>query len=130
MSYKDEMQQHKTVYTFNKSLGQVPKFGVFNKSQRIFIVCSEDDIRLIDMDKTKEIDLDDQENISGIESITVDDDYFYILANKLDGHLGYYLLQINQKRPEDDPRNPAKFFINWSNKFDIANATLSLMHEK
>lgn len=65
---------------------------MFNKSQRIFIVCSEDDIRLIDMDKTKEIDLDDQENINGIESVAVDDNYFYILANKLDGHLGYYLL--------------------------------------
>lgn len=44
------------------------------------------------MDKTKEIDLDDQENINGIESIAVDDDYFYILANKLEGYLGYYLL--------------------------------------
>jgi hypothetical protein len=123
------MQEYKTVYTFNKSLGQIPKFGCFNKTQRQFVVCSTDDARFVDMDKTKEIDLDDQENIKGIESIAVDDTHFYILANKLNDHLGYYLLEINQQSPEDRPMDLDKYFINWSNKFDIANASLSIMHE-
>jgi len=39
-----------------------------------------------------EIDYDDKESISVIQNIITDDRYFYVLANKKDGKLGYYLL--------------------------------------
>lgn len=74
---------------------QNPRYGVFNTNQRQFIVCSEDDIRFVDLDKTKEIDLDDQEDVEGIEAITTDEEHFYILANKRGGKLGYYLFEVN-----------------------------------
>lgn len=42
-------------------------------------------------DNNLEVDLDDELNIGGIKSICVDDAHFYILANKLDKKLGFYL---------------------------------------
>lgn len=47
-----------------------------------------------------EVDLDDQENISEILNIIGDERYFYVLANKKDGILGYYLLMIDIMNPE------------------------------
>jgi hypothetical protein len=52
------------------------------------------------MKLTKEIDLDDQEGVEGIENITCDDENFWIIANKRDSKLGYYLFSVNQENPE------------------------------
>jgi len=63
--------------------------------QTKFIVTSAKDVLFVDMESMPnkvEIDYDDKESISSIQNIITDDRYFYVLANKKDGKLGYYLL--------------------------------------
>lgn len=87
---------NKTLYKYKQPLDDTPTFGVFNKDQDKFIVTSATDVRYCNMkDVNLEVDLDDELNIGGIKSITVDSKHFYILANKLDKKLGFYLFQID-----------------------------------
>ena len=69
----------------------MPKFGVFSKDQNKFIITSSDDVLYVDMQTGTEIDFDSKENVSSIENILADDDYFYVLANKKEHKLGYFL---------------------------------------
>ena len=73
------------------------------------------------MEYRHEIDYDDKESISVIQNIITDDRYFYVLANKKDGKLGYYLLQIDSHNPN---KKENVYLINWSNKLDIGNCDM------
>lgn len=83
-----------------------------------------------------EIDLAEQEGVAGVESVLADDHDFYILANKREHKLGYYLFTVNQADPEGTgpngivPRSEKKYLINWNNKLDIANCSMSYMYDK
>lgn len=86
------------------------------------------------MKNTLEIDLADQEGVAGIESVLADETDFYILANKREHKLGYYLFTVNQNDPEGvkdapPPRSELKYLINWNNKLDIGNCTMHVMKE-
>ena len=84
-------QIHQSLYKFKNPLNEVPKFGVFSKDQNKFIITSSDDVLYVDMQTGTEIDFDSKENVSSIENILADDDYFYVLANKKEHKLGYFL---------------------------------------
>jgi hypothetical protein len=73
-----------------------------------------------------EVDLDEREEISAIQNIIADEKHFYILANKKEGRLGYFLLRIDPSNPHDD----ADYLIKWSNKLDIGNCDLHFLIEK
>jgi hypothetical protein len=88
-------------------------------------VTSPQDILYVDLQSRLEVDLDDQEEISAIQNIITDDRYFYVLANKKEHKLGYYLLMVDSQRPNE----PCKYLIRWSNKLDIGNCDLHLMYE-
>jgi len=77
------------------------------------------------MSASLEIDIDDRENISSIQNIISDDEYFYILANKKDAKLGYFLLSIEI----DNPSNDSEYLIKWSNKLDIGNCDMHILTE-
>ena len=102
--YCEDDQERQTVYKFNNELLEPPKFGVFSQSQSQFIVTSEDDILFVDMTKSKnsEVDIDEQEGVQNVESVLADEENFYILANKKGTSVGYYLFTINIKNPEQD----------------------------
>ena len=55
------------------------------------MVVSKDDVLYVDMNVGKEIDFDAKENVSSIENILADDNFFYVLANKKEHKLGYFL---------------------------------------
>ena len=76
------------------TLEDQPNFGVFNHDQTVFIVTSSADILYVDTKTGKEIDMDDAEKIGCLQNIIQDDEYFYILANKRESRLGYYLLKV------------------------------------
>lgn len=61
------------------------------------------------------MDIDETENISDVCNILADEKYFYILANKRNEVLGYYLLMIEIDHPEKE----ATYLINWNNKLSI-----------
>ena len=84
------------------------------------------DILFVDMQNNLEIDIDDRENISAIQNIIFDDSKFYILANKKDAKLGYFLLSIEIDKPEED----CDYLIRWSNKLDIGNCDMHILNEE
>ena len=81
-----------------------------------------------------EIDLAAQEAVAGVESVLADDHVFYILANRREEKLGYYLFTVDQKDPTGEGYTPAarhsdKYLINWNNKLDIANCSMHIMYD-
>ena len=60
-----------------------------------------------------------------------DDHYFYILANKKKGKLGFYLYKLDFNKPYSDKgKKESDYLIRWNNKLDIADADVALMEEK
>ena len=103
---------------------------MFNHDQTVFIVTSNRDILYVDIKKEIEIDLDDKEGISSIQNIIQDDQYFYVLANKRDMRLGFYLFKIFINDPYPRPEDRAEYLINWPNKLEIGNCDLFMMYEQ
>jgi len=48
------------------------------------------------------------------------DNYFYVLANKKEKRLGYFLLRIDATNPDKEP----EYYMRWHNKLDIGNCDL------
>ena len=60
-----------------------------------------------------------------MKSVIFSDGFFYILANKLEGILGVYVLKIPEMIcgiPENDSNN--EFLLKWTQKLDIADADM------
>lgn len=109
--YNDETKEIKTIYEYNNPFADTPQYAVFNENQDKFILCSKNDALYINLTKPKghqEFDIDEQSDISSIQSITSDGESFFVLANKCEKKLGYYLLKINQENP-----NQSSFLIKW-----------------
>ena len=100
-------------------------FGVFNLDQTKCIVTSFNDVLFLDLETGYERDIDENESIADILNVLADETYFYVLANKKHDLLGYYLLLVDIQNPEE----PAKYLINWSNKNCIKQVDLHFMHD-
>ena len=83
-----------------------------------------------------ETDLDEELNISAIENITVDEENFYILSNKKNHKLGFYLFQVKQSNPKNELLKGGKIkrnwkqLISWNNKLDIGDTDIAIMTEE
>jgi hypothetical protein len=75
-------------------------------------------------DKCKEIDLDELYEIGCMKEIIYDheDAVFYILANKYQEKLGFFIIRMN----ETDPEKHA-FLTKWKNKLDIGDANIFVL---
>lgn len=63
--------------------------------------------------------------------MVADDHYFYILANKKEGKLGFYLYKLDFNKPYSDKgKKESDYLIRWNNKLDIADVDVALMDEK
>ena len=113
------------LYKIDNQCDQDPSYGYFNQDQTKFILTSSQDCLYVDIVKKIEIDLDDREEVANIQSIHACDQYFYIFANKKSDRLGYYFFSIDIEKPEDD----IEYFINWTNKLDIACCDLNVLKE-
>jgi len=67
-----------------------------------------------------------------VKCLQHDDGEFYILANKRQGKLGYFLLSMDERRPivtnkrGDDELN-GDLIVNWGNKLDIGDANMYVL---
>jgi len=72
-----------------------------------------------------EYDLDASFGISDIKNVVFFEDFFYIICNKKDAKLGYYVLKIPEANPLRDAGDEAKkadmFLINYRNKLEIGD---------
>lgn len=81
-------------YRFDNCLSEQPELMVFDDTQTMAIVASVDDALWVSIKDQEEVDIDEFYHIAGIQAIHFckDDQKFYLLANKLNRKLGYYLL--------------------------------------
>lgn len=77
------------------------------------IIASPDDGIYKDMNKQVEIDLDERFNIGAIKEIIHDeeDHVFYILANKFDEKLGFFVIRMDEHNPDKE----FKFLTKYKN---------------
>lgn len=80
-----------------------------------------------------EVDLDNEFKISDFKSILYDEGYFYLMANKRENKLGFYLIKIDQHNlfVDIDKREESKlkekmFLINQMNKLDIGDIDINI----
>ena len=124
VDYMDEGKEREVLYTFQKPLDDVPKFGVFNSKQDCFVVTSAKSVWFVNVRTKEQVDIGTRENVGDIQNITVSakDDEFFVLANKRDDRLGYYLFRVKIADPgaeltKDADGNPASdYLIRWENK--------------
>lgn len=85
----------------------------------IAIVASQDDSLYINTQKNQtmgQVDIDKLYDIKSIQEIIYDheDNVFYILANKFQGKLGFFLIRVNENNPMD-----FTFIMKLKDKLDI-----------
>ena len=102
-----------------------PQFATFSPDQGKFIVASETEAMFVNMDDYIEIDLDDMEELESIKNCTCDGQYFYLMANKKEKKLGYYILRLNMNKPGE-----IDYLVQWNNKLDINDVNLDIFEEK
>ena len=90
----------------------------------MFIASSAEDGYWVNLLNGKEEDIDELYQIAAICEIIYDheDEVFYILSNKYEQRLGFFVLKMG----EIDPKK-AKFLIKWKNKLDIGDTSIFVM---
>lgn len=117
-------------YDFQTDFDDQPEFFVFNKTQTTCIIGTPSDTLFIDLKEKKEIDLDSLYGIGDIKNVYFYEGFFYILANKRKGLLGYYLARMDQNDPMKYKKNENKLYIiNASNRLDIGDSSITLLYQ-
>jgi len=133
----DEGKEREVLYTFKRPMEDVPKFGVFNSKQDCFVVTSAKSVFFVNVRTKEEVDIGTRECVADIQNITVSskDDEFFVLANKRDARLGYYLFRVKIDDPgaeltKDADGLPASdYLIRWENKLQIANCDIQMLQQ-
>mgnify|MGYP006087666979 CR=1 FL=1 len=75
-----------------------------------------------------EVDLDETYSMGCIKEIIYDgeDHVFYLLANKYEEKLGFFLIRVSEFNPTKD----YKFLTKWKNKLDLGDATINVMRHQ
>ena len=96
-----------------------------NHKQDVMVISSQEDGIYKDMRNGTEIDLDEKFNIGIIKEIIHDDEdeCFYLVANKYDEKLGFFIVRMS----DSDPIGDFKFLTKYKNKLDIGDCKLSVM---
>ena len=102
-----------------------PQYFNPNDNQDVFIVSSPDDGIYINTKTREEVDIDELFNMSAIKEIIFESvqRQFYILANKFDDKLGFFLIRFD----EGDVHN-YRYLIQHKNKLDIGDANVAINH--
>ena len=103
-----------------------PQVASFDASQKIVMIASYGTILFIDLIKQYELDVSEKEKVSEMMNLVCNKNKFFVITNKKNDILGYYLFMINLEDPEAD----YEYLINWSNKSNIRNVDLAFLEEK
>lgn len=120
-------KQLKTLFRFKNELGRQPEFFNPNQDHTIFVCASPTDGIYVNTAKNLEYDIDQKFEIGLIKEIIYDEDdqCFYILSNKYQEKLGFYVLQFFQEKP-----HKSRFLIKFKNKLDIDDAYIAILRDK
>lgn len=98
-----------------------------NDQQTVMIIASPEDGIYLNLEQKGEVDLDKTYKIGCMKEIIYDneDQKFYILANKFEEKLGFFIIRLNANDPKQ-----FVFLTKWKNKLDLGNANLFVMRHK
>ena len=104
---------------------------MFNEDQTACIITTFSDTLMINLVDKIEFDLDKVFGIADIKNVVFYNDIFYVLANRRDGKIGYFILKLSEKNPLGDIADPVKkeklFLMNHVNKLNIGDADCSIL---
>ena len=86
-----------------------------------------DDILFIDMKTKVEIDIDEKFSIKLIKACLFHQGNYFVLANKFENEVGYFLLQFDSKTFIGS--QPPKYLMKWKTKLEIGDASLQMMSD-
>lgn len=91
------------------------------------VIASTEDGVYVDLKQKTELDLDQRFEITALKEIIHDeeDGVFYILANKFQDKLGFFLIRM----AADDPDNH-RFLTRYKNKLDIGDCSICVMRDR
>mmetsp|Transcript_2923 Transcript_2923/g.4512 ORF Transcript_2923/g.4512 Transcript_2923/m.4512 type:complete len:140 (-) Transcript_2923:2179-2598(-) len=104
-----------------------PQFFKTDSNQSIFLLASAEDGIYVNTMNKMEVDLNDTFDIDLIKELAYDpeDGVFYILANKFEEKLGFFVIQFK----ETDPYT-CRYLIKWKNKLDISDTNISVLRNQ
>lgn len=88
------------------------------------MIATNDETKYINMGLKMEVDLNAEYYMDVIKEIIYDseDHHYYILSNKFEEKLGFYVVRINEQDPYQ-----IKYLIKWKNKLDIGDTNIFLL---
>ena len=123
--YLDESKDKEEFYRFDSPLINIPQFVNFSPDQKKCIVASDTEAMFVCVENQIEVNLDEMEELESIKNSTCDGKFFYLMANKKEQKLGYYILRINVDKPGE-----IDYLMQWDNRLDIGNVNLGIFNEK
>ena len=93
------------------------------------VIGSVNDVLWIDVElngkPSAEVDIDNKFNLTDIKAILYHSSKFYVLANKYNSILGYYLLELEVDLNKNSFKH--KWVIKWNGKLNIDDVSLSIL---
>lgn len=91
------------------------------------MVSSATDCLYVDWQKKFELDVDETYEVTKIKSLIYDaeEGAWYILANKYEEKLGFFVLKLFELEPEK-----GRFLIRWRNKLENGNPNIFVLRDK
>lgn len=122
-----DTKEVETIYRFETPLVRQPTQFVPNENQTKFMISSPSDLGIIDLtsgERDKFTNLQDHYEVQVCRSVIYDsvDRDFYIMANKYDEKLGFFILKVNIDKPMK-----GIFLIKWKNKLDIGDTSMHIL---
>ena len=101
-----------------------------NVDQDIFVVASTNDGRYMDIRNKREVDMDVVYELNWLRDVIYDDDMdtFYVLANKLQGKKGIFLLRI--RKDEETQECQGEFVLRFGTDLEIGDCSISVFFSR
>ena len=117
----------KKIHTFTEPLKATPQHFVCNEQQEQFLISNSINCLYLDINSFREVDIDKEYSMSQFKTIYFDseDNQIYILSNKVDGQLGFFVLKISSNDPFKH-----SYLIKWKKKLDIGDVNIYILRNK
>lgn len=122
-------EEYKILHIFECFFENQPTFITYNQDQTIVILATNTDVYYVNIEADYSVDIESEYHISEVRSVLYAKELrkFYILANKCDRLLGYYLIEIDEFEPEMQEPN---VLVNWRSKLELGDASLNLIYDE
>ena len=135
VKYDFERGRESCLFDF-ADVDEQPESFVFNDDQTACVIATTRNSRMIDFGNNQDHDLAHLFGISQIKAVLYFEGYFYVMANKREQRLGFYLLRIPQRDPvkaasgEDwEKEKEEMFFMNYRGKLEIGDVDMHILKE-